>query len=135
MANIHSHSAFERGRTDNEFSYFAEQSCYDYYKRYACSLQEFLDPTNNIFNTKTGSELIFSYKWKNTMDVGALENDYNDVLTMSEGVILKIYNMFYKLNARCHIMSLAVEPKPHIEIKMRFNTAIMKNPAKIFIQK
>jgi len=109
---------FEKGNTINEFRYNIEKPdvCYDYYKTFTNSLIDHLQPKNNKFNLKSIKQLSFNYLWNDSVNAGSYELKGLDMITVNEGTILKLYNLFYKLNTRINIIELSSETKSRTEI-------------------
>lgn len=112
---------FEKGNTMNEFRYNFENpnACYDYYQTFTNSLIEYLQPKNNQFNLKSIKQLSFNYLWDDSVNAGSCELKELDIIRVNEGTILKLYNLFYKLNTRKNIIELSSEAKPCTEINTR----------------
>ncbi|HBJ1654610.1 hypothetical protein [Clostridium botulinum] len=112
----------EKSNTMNEFRYLNledQNSCYDYYKTYAKKLIERLKPENNLYNSKSEKMFNFDYKWDDCVNAGSIELKELDMIRINEGTILKLYNLFYKLNTHANIIELAYEPKSCTEIRSR----------------
>lgn len=120
---------FEKGNTMNEFRYFNfknQNMCYDYYQKFAKSLIECLQPINNEYNRKTTKQLNFNYFWDDCVNAGSIEIKDLDIIRVNEGTILKLYNLFYKLNTRMNIIELSSETKLRTEL----NTTIFYKNSK-----
>lgn len=104
----------------NEFRYFNfenQNACYDYYQSFAYLLIEHLNPENNPFNLKSIKQFNFCYFWDDSVNSGCYELEDLDVLKVNEGTILKLYNLFYKLNTKYELIKLSFEAKPRTEIR------------------
>lgn len=120
----------DKGNTQNKFRFFDQNmKCYEYYQKYAMSLIDKLKPENNPFNTKNIKQLNFNYLWDESVNAGSLENEYKDDITVNEGTIIEMYNLFYKLNTRTNTLELSKTLMPCIELRCKIyysNSNILK---------
>ncbi|MFS0555241.1 hypothetical protein [Brevibacillus sp. 179-C9.3 HS] len=90
------------------FSYYTSQfdeeiKIYDYYKDYAIGLVQFFNDDANSYNKRANQyQFIYDYLVNPEINAGAAINDHQEKIILTEGLILKIYELFYTMNAVYH---------------------------------
>lgn len=110
----------KNANTGNEFGYSNIEdieSCYKYYEKYAQNLINSLGPEKNLFNQKDEKKLEFVYRWEESVNAGSVEGDKWDEINFNEGAILKIYDLFYKINTRTTLIDTKEKIKSVTEIR------------------
>lgn len=111
-----------KGDTGNPFRFFNMDDisgCYRFYEKFARGIINELQPKNNPYNQKDIKQLDFTYKWDSRVNASALEKE-NDIITVNEGTIIKIYSFFYRLINKCKpFPPLSGELKPYVLIENR----------------
>jgi len=101
------------GKTN--FSYFLSKidagiKVYDYYKEFAENLIFFLNSEQNIFNKQINKyKFVYNYLIHPDINAGAIIENNEEKIIITEGLILKIYELFYKINATRNIFNIKCE--------------------------